>query len=64
MKRNSLRARIIELFGTQADFASFIKADETLVSRIVNGRREIPESQRAAWAKALQTKDEELKRIC
>lgn len=64
MKRNRLKARIVERFGTQADFAAFIKVDESFVSRVVNGRREIPEDQKGAWAKALQARDDELACLC
>lgn len=55
-----LKIKIIENFGTQADFAQEIKEDETLVSRVVRGRRTLPEEKQAQWAKALNTDRNEL----
>lgn len=55
-----LKARIIELFGTQSDFAHAIKEDETLVSRIIRGRRSLDRGQREKWAAALDSKPEQL----
>jgi len=49
-----LRLKIIEIFGTQADFASEVKADEAIVSRVIRGRRAISKEMRAAWANALK----------
>ena len=40
-----LKSKIVEHFGTQADFAYQIKKDETLVSRVIRGRRTLPEEQ-------------------
>jgi plasmid maintenance system antidote protein VapI len=34
-----LKQRIIEEYGSQVDFAQTIKVNETLVSKIVRGRR-------------------------
>jgi len=48
-----LKAKIIERFGSQADFAQAIKTDETIVSRVVRGRRTLnPEAQKT-WGKVL-----------
>lgn len=55
-----LKARIIELFGTQSDFARAIKEDETLVSRIIRGRRSLDPDQMEKWAVALDSKPEQL----
>lgn len=55
-----LRLKIIERFGTQADFASKVKADETLVSRVIRGRRAISKEMRAAWADALRCAPEDI----
>jgi len=48
-----LKTRIIEKFGTQVDFAQEIKVSETLVSKIVRGRRAIDPEWQLIWAKAL-----------
>ena len=45
-----LKGKIIEVYGTQADFAQKIEKDESFVSRVVRGRREIPESEQNNWA--------------
>ena len=48
-----LKGKIVEMFGTQADFAQAIKTDETIVSRVVRGRRTLnPEAQKK-WGRAL-----------
>jgi plasmid maintenance system antidote protein VapI len=51
-----LKAKIIEKFGTQADFAQAVNTDESIVSRVVRGRRSLhPETQRL-WAKKIGCK--------
>jgi plasmid maintenance system antidote protein VapI len=48
-----LKAKIIEVFGTQSDFALVINEDETLISRVIRGRREIKPEIKKKWADAL-----------
>ena len=48
-----LKAKIVERFGTQSDFSAAINEDESNVSRVVRGRRTLPEENRKIWAKAL-----------
>ena len=61
MKMNrTLRARIVERFGTQADFAHIIRATEPVVSRVVRGRKELPPEQQEKWARALGVTVEEI----
>lgn len=48
-----LKVKIVEVFGSQADFAQELGVDESLVSRIVRGRRQLPISKQVEWAKAL-----------
>jgi transcriptional regulator with XRE-family HTH domain len=55
-----LKGKIIELFGTQADFAQAMKEDESIVSRIVRGRRRPDGEQMKKWAAALDCKPEQL----
>ena len=50
-----LKARIIEKFGTQADFAQAVKIDETVVSRVVRGRRILQPKIQAQWADVLHS---------
>jgi transcriptional regulator with XRE-family HTH domain len=55
-----LKAKIVEKFGTQSDFANVVSVDETLVSKIVRGRRELPEDTKRAWADALGSEISEI----
>ena len=48
-----LKFKIIEKFGTQADFAYEIKSHEETVSRVVNARRTLSAKKQEQWAKAL-----------
>jgi hypothetical protein len=55
-----LKAKIIENFGTQADFAQVIKADESTVSRVIRGRRTLNLEGQKTWVKALSADQNEL----
>jgi len=59
-KNNLLRAKIIERFGVYADFAEHIREDESIISRIVCGRRDLTQDKKAAWAHALNCKPEDI----
>jgi transcriptional regulator with XRE-family HTH domain len=48
-----LKARIIERYGTQADFSVAIKTDETIVSRVIRGRRMLDPKTQEKWAHKL-----------
>jgi transcriptional regulator with XRE-family HTH domain len=48
-----LKAKIIEEYGTQADFADAIGTDEPFVSRVVRGRRTLDLERQSVWAKEL-----------
>ena len=48
-----LKARIIELFGTQADFAQVIQEDESFVSKIIRGRRVLSPEKLRIWSEVL-----------
>ncbi len=55
-----LKAKIVERFGTQADFSQVIDTDESIVSRVVRGRRELSPEQKQEWATALNSDPSEL----
>jgi hypothetical protein len=57
MKRK-LRAKIIENFGTQSDFAQAIRVDESFVSRVIHGRRKLSERDRNLWCRVLKCRPE------
>jgi plasmid maintenance system antidote protein VapI len=55
-----LKQRIIEEYGSQVDFAQTIKVNETLVSKIVRGRRTLDPERQLIWAKALGCKPNDI----
>jgi len=55
-----LKAKIIEKYGTQADFAQVIAADESIISRVVRGRRELDANIQTQWAKVLNCTVEDI----
>jgi transcriptional regulator with XRE-family HTH domain len=55
-----LRAKIVEVFGTQSDFAQAVNEDETYVSRIVRGRRSLNSERVEKWAAALKCEPSQL----
>lgn len=55
-----LKELINEQFGSQSNFAYSIRTNESVVSKIIRGRRALsPEDQRK-WADALGTKPESI----
>lgn len=48
-----LKEKILQEFGSQADFAMSVKEHEAVVSRVVRGRYDPPADKKAKWAKAL-----------
>ena len=55
-----LKFKIIEVFFTQADFALKIHENESLISRVIHGRRDLPDEKKKAWAKALECDAQEI----
>ena len=55
-----LKAKIVERYGTQADFAEAIDTDETIISRIIRGRRQLNSEKQLIWAKALGCQPEDM----
>ena len=55
-----LKARIIEIFGTQADFAQALGIDESFVSRVIRGRRELDTAKQNRWAELLRCKSDNI----
>jgi ribosome-binding protein aMBF1 (putative translation factor) len=54
-----LKARIIEKFGSQWEFAKAIEEHESTVSRVIRGRQSLSENERRKWATALNIKEPE-----
>ena len=55
-----LKAQIVRKYGSQANFAQAVKADETVISRVIRGRRPLKPEDREKWARALGRRPEEL----
>lgn len=53
MKNFKLKARIIEKFGTQADFARLIGMQEQRISRFIHGRTMPNEAERQQISRRL-----------
>lgn len=45
--------KIIEKFGSQVEFAQACKIEETLLSRVIRGRRSLPTHLQEKWAEGL-----------
>jgi transcriptional regulator with XRE-family HTH domain len=48
-----LKGKIITKFGTQCEFARAIHEHESVVSKILRGRRELGEKDKKLWATVL-----------
>ena len=55
-----LKGRIVEKFGSQFEFALVIRNHESLVSKVVRGRRVLDVMDRRRWAKALDCEPSEI----
>jgi len=52
-----LKARIIQVFGSQFEFAKAVGEHEAIVSRVIRGRRALSPEERMRWAIALDCDD-------
>lgn len=52
----ALRLKIVEVCGTQANFAQFVGANESVVSRVIRGRRQLAPTAQRKWARVLRCK--------
>lgn len=55
-----LKARIIEVFGTQADFAEAIEDHESNISRVIRGRKALSKKEQKHWADILRCTPENI----
>ena len=51
-----LKAKIVERFESQANFAEIIQTHEATVSRVIRGRRTLSVDDQKRWADALNCK--------
>ena len=49
----TLKAKIVEKFGFQWKFAQAADVHESIVARVIRGRRELSEEQKRTWAELL-----------
>lgn len=54
-----LKGKIIEVYGTQADFAQQRKIPEHIISRVINGRHVLSTKEKKQWGKYLKCKMED-----
>jgi DNA-binding transcriptional regulator YdaS (Cro superfamily) len=55
-----LKAKIIMNYGSQVDFAQANGIDETFVSKVIRGRRQLSPEQKKKWARALVCQPEDI----
>jgi len=60
MLNKKLRAKIQEVFKSQIAFAFEIKEQDSFVSKVVRGWRQLPAERQKKWAKALGCKPDEI----
>ena len=55
-----LKARIVEQFGCQVDFAMAIGRDQSFISQVVRGRRRLKPEEAGRWAQVLHCEAQDL----
>ncbi len=50
MKNTRLRLRMLEKFGSQVDFSQVAEVNETIISKVLNGRRKLRPEEQLRWA--------------
>ncbi len=60
MNSRRIKARIIELYGSQWQFAHAIGVQESIVSKVLTGKILLSESAMKTWAKALCVNEREI----
>jgi plasmid maintenance system antidote protein VapI len=55
-----LKKRILDLYRSQADFAEAAKVHDSVISRVVRGRRKLSREEKKRWAFLLRCKPEQI----
>lgn len=55
-----LKAKIIEQFGSQAEFAEVVGLDDAIISKVVRARKHLSDEEKIRWARLLETEPVEL----
>ena len=63
-KNNWLKSKIMERFDWQTDFADAVGLTDSMVSKVINGRRPLTEEQIKVWAGVLNCGHQELAENC
>ncbi len=59
MTNKKLKSKIIEQYGSQSDFAQVLKIHESVISRVIQGRKRLSKAEQLRWAEALGCKIKE-----
>lgn len=59
-KNAKLKGRIIEIYGSQIEFAKAIGVTDTTVNYKLNGKRDLSQDDIAKWVKALKIPTQEI----
>jgi hypothetical protein len=55
-----LKAKIIECYGSQANFSQVVGKPEPVISRVVHGRIQLSPEERIQWSRLLDASSETL----
>ena len=58
-----LKEKIANRYNTQADFAQALGVSESVVSRVIRGRRKLNDAERSHWANILNCTPKEVFRV-
>lgn len=54
-----LKAMIVEKFANQSNFAFSVREHESMISKVIRGRRELTDQQKQKWAQVLGIQDDD-----
>ena len=57
---NKLRSKVVEIYGTQSDFAQAIGVSDSQISRVIRCRRNLSLIDQMKWSLFLRSTPEEL----
>jgi len=55
-----LKRRIIEFYGTQADFSKAAHIDEATISKVVRNRKKLSKEEQKRWSKLLSCQPDDI----
>ena len=60
MINKKLKARIVEQYLSQIDFADVVGVNDVLISKVIRGHRTLSETEKSRWAETLECKPVEI----